>query len=271
MPSMSFVRCRTVLLIAAFLCLATASAARAQAAPPAGATPAVPPVQWHGGITFSASWQAGVTKQTMESLDGSVARIGPEWSYTLLAQTVYGKVTIPAINQSQTIADSDSASFFASRTLTPRTFIVIQPAYARNSVQKIDHHFEELAGLGVRVVQSKTSNLSVVGVGGAVEDAKNVPAADGTSAVVGVLQNADATMAKDARGAPIWRGTERLLYLHDLGKSANNRLEFKASLTGRLKGPVSLSIGYQITHEAIVAAGTQKDDQRLSIGVGWNW
>jgi hypothetical protein len=270
-PLAFFVRSCAALLIAAGFSLVMASSAYAQAAPPAAAPaapPATPPVAWHGGVTFSTSIQAGVTKQTMISLNGTVARVGPKWSTDLLAQKVYGKVRFGA--QEQTIADSDTVRFLATRKLTPRTFIAFQPAYSRNSIQKVDYHFEELVGYGVHVVQHARGNLTVTGVGGFVQDDKNLPVADGNSGVVGVLQAADAVLVADARG-PVWRWTERVLYLRDVQKSADNRLDFKTTLTGRVKGPVSISISYGIVHEAKVLPGSQQDDQQFTIGVGWQF
>ena len=227
-PNTLSVRVRAVLVITALLCLVTVAAAGAQTPPAAGAAPEKPAVQRKGEITFGASVQAGVTELVSTSLDGSIAWIAPKWSAELVASNAYG--TYSRGGRKDTTVDTTSVSFLVSRKLTPRTFIAAESAYYRNGPQAVDYHFEELVGYGVRLVQSPRGNLTVVGVTGAVQDDKNVPEADGGSFVAGVLQTADAVVAKDAKGEPTWTWSERLLYIDDVTKSDDSRLDFKTKL-----------------------------------------
>jgi Protein of unknown function, DUF481 len=230
-----------------------------------------PAVTLKRSVTFSLSRQAGVTKQTTVTLDGSVVRLGPAWKSMLFVETIYGRVTFEG--NEQTVADSQTLRLLLERNLTPRTFLLFQPAFLRNEVQDIDYYVEALAGYGVRIVHSDNGrfNLNLVGVGGAVSQDKNVPEVDGASATVGVLQYADAVLARDAKGEPTWSWNQMLLLLRDLQSRVDTRLNLKTTLTGRVKGPVSLSVSYRIKHEAIVRAGNEEQDQLLSVGVAWNF
>jgi hypothetical protein len=245
--------------------------AQTQGSPDPSSTTTPPAVTLERSVTFSLSRQAGVTQQTTVTLDGSAVRRGPAWTSMFSGEIIYGRVTFEGTDQ--TIADSQTLRLLLERTLTPRTFLLFQPAFLRNEVQAIDYYVEALAGYGVRLLYSDSDrlNLNLVGVGGAVDQDKNVPEADGASATVGFLQYADAVLARDAKGEPTWSWKQMLLVLRDLQSTVDTRLNLKTTLTGRIRGHASLSVSYRIKHEAIVRAGNEEHDQLFSVGVGWNF
>jgi hypothetical protein len=221
------------------------------------------------------SWQAGAIDQFNIGVTGDASKMTPRWNYYLQGDYTYGTVTVSGVEQR--VADTQHARFLAERTLTPRTFLLLRPAFKRNELQGVDYQFEQLAGYGLRVVVSERTKLHVVPVAGAIEQSKRVDPVDGLDFTAGVYQTLG------YRLTPGWNLVQWFLFLQDVRQSRDHRLQGSATLAGKIIGPtpaagappaaaptgltVSLTLTYRLDRENIAFAETAENDQRVSVGV----
>jgi hypothetical protein len=224
-------------------------------------TVAQPPT-WIGSASADLSWQAGAIDQLNIGLAADVSRRTPQWSYYIQADYAYGTVTTGGVRQR--VTDVQHTRFIAERTLTPRTFLLIWPAFKRNELQGIDYQSEELAGYGLRLPASDRIRLHLVPVGGDIQQSKRVDTVDGRNFTAGLYQTLEYRVATG------WNLVQWFLYLQDAGESAEYRLQGTAMLQGKIIGAasptgahfgttpsgvtVSLTLTYRIDHENIAFA-----------------
>jgi hypothetical protein len=224
-----------------------------------------------------AQWVEGATSQDTFSASASAARLVQEGGKTALKSWGhYGafqlyESTVTASGQSVSVADTETLRYTAEYSFTQRLFLMLAPAYLHNGVQAVDYHVEELAGLGVRVIDDRTSNrqgaLNVVVGGGGLQQHKNVPSIDGGAAAATIYQTGGVVWLRPD-GKPAFSVTQHFIYLQNLNKTDDNRLDLSADASVTIIGPVTVTLSYQAIREAVVATGNQQRDQHLSLGLG---
>lgn len=271
------------------LVFACAAAAGAQPAvpPPAAAQPAPGPT-WAGSFSVAPlMWQSGATEQFTARVDVTITRVhSTGWTVSLMADSLFGRVRVdtPAGPIEQTVANTQTVRAIGQKNLTPRTFLMVQPAYSRNSVQRIDYSIEGLGGYGVRLWPDERGQgrVNVVGIAGVVDQDKNIPAVDGVSAAVGVYQTATAVLVRDTQQPnrpPVWQWLQHVLHVRDLqGGGEDYRTEFETKLQGQilrlppaLRGAIMVELSYRLMHESVVLPGTQEHDQTTTVAFGWTF
>jgi uncharacterized protein DUF481 len=236
------------------------------AQPPPVPPPAAPTVQIKSDINVGANRSAGVSRQFGLNLSGGVLRRSPTLNLALDGDETYAIVEVQGVDQ--TVADAQNLKFTLQRPLTPRTFLMFRPAYKRNSVQSIDYRFEELAGAGFRLADTDTDGpffVDVVGVGGAVQQHKNIPAVDGGHAAGGFYENVN----YEARDR--WRFDHFFLYLRQFKAREDYRLQVSNSLTVQMFKHVGLNASYSFDHENVVLAGEHHDDRRFAVSLNFTF
>lgn len=231
--------------------------------PPPAATPSTPPpVQVHSLLNIGVNIAKGVTDQVGVTVSGAVLRRSPLWDLALEGDEAYSQVSVQGIDQ--TVADAQNLKFTANRNLTPRTYLMVRPAYKRNSVQSVDYRFEELAGYGVRLADTAPNGrlqINVVPVAGAVEQKKNIPDVDGAHAAAGGFESVVYQLK------PGWTFNHFFIYLLEFHARQDFRLQTTNALVGAITQHIGLNISYSVDHESIVLAGENSDDHRLSFGL----
>jgi hypothetical protein len=244
--------------------------------PPSAAAPAP---AWTGSGSTDLSWQAAAIDQFTIGFAANISKLTPRWSYFIQADYTYGTVTVGGVEQR--VADSQHVRFLAERTLTPRTYLLLRPAFKRNELQGVDFQFEELVGYGLRVVTSDRTRLNLVPIGGAIQQRKRVDGVDGHDFAAGLYQTLGYRVTSD------WNLVQWFLYLQDVRQARDHRLQGSATLAGRIMGPapaagappggaargltVSLTLTYRIDRENIAFAESAENDQRLSVGVAFGF
>jgi hypothetical protein len=245
--------------VAALLCLFLAADADAQ---------------WEGSATVSVALQSGVSDSRTLAIAGDATRaVAGGWSVNLQGDHTHASFKIG--EDFTTVADSQNVRLSIGRDLNEIVYLVVRPAYKRNEVQGVDHRLEGLAGLGVRVLRGARARLDVLGVGGVIDQDKNVPEVDGTDGVAGVVQTSRFILATTVdpdtqRPVPTWQLSEVAMYLKPFS-SDDYRMQFQAALTGTIAGPLALSISYSMDRENIVLGSSENTDRRLNIGVQFNF
>lgn len=238
--------------------LAAPGVAEAQAqAPPAE------PIRWQGSVNASVSIQSGVSDTRSYSLGADAFRRNPgAWSVSIQADHNHASFKIGP--DFTTVADSQNVRFTAERDLNEVLYFVLRPAYKRNEIQGVEYRFEGLAGLGARLLRQPRAQFDVLGVGGFVNQDKNVEAVNGASGVGGVVQTAMFVIT------PTWRAQEMALYLKPFDND-DYRMQFQVALNGQIVGPIGLNLSYSMDRENIVIGSSEKTDRRLTVGLSVNW
>jgi hypothetical protein len=221
-----------------------------------------PPVKVQSILNVGVNFDTGVTDQAGLTLSGAILRRSPLWSMALEGDEAYSDVTIEGVKT--VVADAQNLKFTVERNLTPRTYLMVRPAYKRNAVQSIDYRFEELAGYGFRLADLDPQGrlqINAVPVAGAVQQKKNIPEVDGGHFAAGGFEN----IAYQLK--PGWTVTHFFIYLKDFRAGKDYRLQTTNALVGEITHHVGLNVSYSIDHENVVFAGEQPDDRRFVVAL----
>lgn len=237
------------------------AAAQTPPAPPAAPAPQAPDpdaIHWSSNATLGLGWQAGTADTVSVTLLGELVAASARRSYTLQGDHTYLKVEGPGYSLVQ--AHNEHLRFSYRQNFRPHMYFIGHLAYRRDEVQRVDYHFEQLAGVGFWT-GSAAGRIDVIPVFGFTQQEKNVPGLDRNSAAAGVFQQAI------GRLGPQWSLTQSFLYLHDFDGENDYRMQVRANLAGKIAGPLALSVTYMADHENIVIVGSDSTNQRLSVGL----
>lgn len=237
------------------------AAAQTPPAPPAAAPRQAPDpnaINWSSTANVALGFQHGTADTVSVTLLGEVLAASARRSYTLQGDHTYLKVEGPGYSQVQ--AHNDHLRFSYRQNFAPHMYFIAHAAYRRDEVQRVDYHFEQLAGVGFWRGNA-AGRLDVIPVFGFTQQEKNVPGLDRHSPAAGVFQQAIARLGQQ------WSLTQSFLYLHDFDGANDYRMQMRANLAGKITGPLGLSVAYRADHENIVIAGSDSTNQGLSVGL----
>jgi hypothetical protein len=210
-------------------------------------------VQWHGAATDQAGF----------NLAGGLLRAAPIWNQSLEGDTTYLRVSAKAFKQ--TVADSQNLRYTLQRDLNPRVFLAVRPAFKRNEVQKVDYRFEQIVGVGFRLVQKPKVQFAVVPMAGLVQQEKHIPTLNNKTEVAGVLE----TIAVPFNAMSSF--TEMYLYQADLRNTDDYRMQFELRLNTQIAGPFGIQLAYTFDRENIVLGTVQQADQDFRVNFNYRF
>lgn len=227
----------------------------------AQAPPAAPAPKFTGTATTSVSLETGRTDLSGISVDLTGKRtykadgeIGVSFNYA------HATTDPPGETGRTTVANRLTATFDVAHNFGERVVAVARVQALRDPVSRIDYRIGEMAGLGLRLANTRSSFRFVPGIA-FLNDDKNVVSEPGFHVHYGLFQDLATKLT------PEWTFTQLLLATRDFANPRDYVLTFDARLTGAITKLIGIQLSYRYDYERILPPGINPKYQKTAAGV----
>jgi putative salt-induced outer membrane protein YdiY len=223
-----------------------------------------PKSRWKGKVEFGYQQQSG----RKDSINGSL-RVDVESHlktanlFKASGRALYGR------QNDQTNSERYEASFRWRHEFGERMFTQTLSSYLADRVKRIDHNYEQNAGLGYRFLQRERHVLNA-GLGGTGQYREGL----GSTEDVVYLNEFFQDYSYKINGRLSFLQESGALYsttpvFHGKEPADNYRLRFNTALQGRVSERVSLNLRYEYEYDNTIASPTLRADQRITSSIGY--
>lgn len=231
---------------------------------PAKTAANAPKPRWKGKVEFGYQQQSG----RKDSINGSL-RIDAESNvktanlFKASGRALYGR------QNEQTNSERYEASFRWRHELGERMFTQTLSSYLADRVKRIDHSYEQNAGLGYRFLQHERHILNA-GLGGTGQYREALGVTEDLIYLSEFFQD----YSYKINGRLSFVQESGALYstkpiLHGTEPAENYRIRFNTALQGRVSERVSLNLRYEYEYDNTIANPTLRADQRITSSIGY--
>ena len=243
---------------------ATTAASTPKTTPSSRTASNAPKAKWKGKVEFGYQQQSG----RKESINGSL-RVDIENNtktanlFKASGRALYGK------QNAQVNSERYEASFRWRHEFGDRMFTQTLSSYLSDRVKRIDHNYEQNAGLGYRFIQHQRHVLNA-GLGATAQYREAL----GVTEDVVYLGEFFQDYSYKINGRLSFLQESNALYaskpvLHAGQEADNYRVRFNTALQGKVSERISLNLRFEYEYDNTVVNPALRADQRVTSSIGY--